>query len=94
MLRICESFDECSFYFLASLIKNLIVKEVVGSYYLKLSLPMFLNFCQFQPQISYRHVSCKKYVYDSFQSDTAHIHLSTTSGTTTLLVDENYNWTN
>ena len=35
-----EAYNECSFYFLASLIKNLLVKIVFASYYLKLSLPV------------------------------------------------------
>ena len=54
----------CLFYFLASLIKNLLVKAVFASYYLKLSLPMllkrFLIFAELQPRVSYRHVSYKK----------------------------------
>ena len=45
MLRFCEACNGCSFYFLAGLIKNLLVKAVFASYYLELSLPMFLKFC-------------------------------------------------
>ena len=64
MLRFCEACNGCSFYFLASLIKNLLVETVVSSYYLKLSLPMFLKcfliFAYFQSRVSYRHVSHKK----------------------------------
>ena len=41
-----------SFHFLVSLIKNLLVKTVFASYYLKLSLPIFpeyfIIFAQFQ----------------------------------------------
>ena len=46
-----EACNECSFYFLANLIKNLLAKVVT------LSLPMFykylLSFAYFQPHISY-----------------------------------------
>ena len=58
MLRFCEACDGCSFYFLASLIKNLLVKAVFGSYCLKLKY--FLIFAYFQPHISYRRASYKK----------------------------------
>ena len=34
----------CSFYFRSTLIKNCLVKTVFSSYYLKLSLPIFLKF--------------------------------------------------
>ena len=43
MLRFCEARNECSFYFLASLVKNLLVKTVFSSYFLKLGLLTFLN---------------------------------------------------
>ena len=43
MLRFCEACNGCSFYFLASLVKNILVKTVLASYYLKLSLHMFLK---------------------------------------------------
>ena len=38
-----EAYSECLDYFLASLIKNSLVKAVFARYYLKLSLPMFLK---------------------------------------------------
>ena len=41
MFRLCEACNGCVFYFLASLIKNLLVKAVFASYSLTLSLPMF-----------------------------------------------------
>ena len=43
MLRFCEACSGRSFYFVASLIKNLQVKTVFVSYYLILSLPIFLK---------------------------------------------------
>ena len=64
MLRYCEACNGCSFYFLASLIKNLLVKTTFASYYLKLSLRLFLKcflmFVEFQPHVLYGHVSYKK----------------------------------
>ena len=58
MLRFCVACNGCSFYFLSSLTKNLLVKTVFASYYLKLSLPMLLNcfliFAQVQPHVSYK----------------------------------------
>ena len=43
MIRFCEASNECSFYFLASLIKNLQLETVSESYYLKPSQPIFLK---------------------------------------------------
>jgi len=43
MLRFREACNGSSFYNLASLIKDLLVKTASASYYLKLSLPMFLK---------------------------------------------------
>ena len=67
MLRFCEACYGCSFYFLASLIKILQVKTVFASYNLKHSLPMFLKcfliVAQFQPPVSYGHMSYKKCVF-------------------------------
>ena len=40
MLRFCEACNGYSFYFLADLIKSLLVKGVFASYYLILSLPV------------------------------------------------------
>ena len=40
MLRICEACNGRSFYFLASLIENLLAKTVFANYYLKLSMPL------------------------------------------------------
>ena len=63
MLRFFEAYSGCSFYFLASLMKNLLVKTVFARYYLKFSqsvfLKCFLIFAQFQPHVSCRHVSYK-----------------------------------
>ena len=48
----CEACNGCSFYFLASVIKNLLVKTVFPHYYLKLSLPMFLKLFLILPNFS------------------------------------------
>ena len=40
---LCGSRNRCSFYFLPSQIKNLLVRKVFVSGYLKLSLPIFLK---------------------------------------------------
>ena len=62
MLKLYEECNGCSFYVLASLIKNLLVEAIVESYYLKFSLPMFLKyfliFPYFQPNISYLEKTC------------------------------------
>ena len=44
ILSFCEAFNGFSFYFLASLIKNLLVKTVFVGHYLKLSLPIVFKF--------------------------------------------------
>ena len=52
MLRICKACNECSFCFLASLIKILVVKAVFASYYMKLGLPMLLRCFLILPNFS------------------------------------------
>ena len=55
---------------LPSLLKNLLIKTVCASCYLKLSLLMFLKcfliIAYFQPYASYRHVTMKKRVIANF----------------------------
>ena len=47
------SCNGCSFYFLVSLIKNLLVKTVFASYYLKLCLLMSLKCLLILPNVSF-----------------------------------------
>ena len=58
MLRFCQAGNECSLYFIASLIRDLLVKAVYTSYCLMLSLPVFLKcfsiFAEFQSHVSYK----------------------------------------
>ena len=62
--RFCEACNGCSFCFLACLTKHLLVEIVFASYYLKLSLLMFLECflipAKFQPHVFCRHVYYKK----------------------------------
>ena len=60
MHRCCEACNACLFHFLARFFKNLLVKAVFASYYLKLSLPVFLNFAQFQPHVFIERFLIKK----------------------------------
>ena len=61
----CEACNGQLFYFLASLMKNLLVKTVFDSYYSKLSLSMFLNIlpCYFSLMLPMDMFLIKKSVY-------------------------------
>ena len=78
----CEACNGCSFYFIASLIKNMLVKTVFESYNLKLSLLMFLIcfliLAKFQPNVSYRHTYIiKNRVYGLRARSIVHFRLLT-----------------
>ena len=57
MRNVSGACNGCYFHCLTSLIKHLLAKTVLASYYLKLSLPMFLKrfviFAKFQPNVSH-----------------------------------------
>ena len=54
--KVCSAFVRhgCSFYFLVSLIKNVLIETVLSRYYLRLILPLYLQCFLVFPNFSFR----------------------------------------